>query len=91
MRKQGCQLFGYHVGKLVFRDSVSDIEKEMIAWPESPKRLFETLKLVRKEHHAKLTGHNVKALIRKRQSQRIGLSPFNPILLREPCTCMIKH
>src|SRR5262249_24425495 len=91
MRKESSQCFGYDIGKLVFGNSVPDIEKEMTAWPENPACFLVTLKLVRKEHHAELAGHSVKGLICKRQRQCIGLSPLNPTIMRQPRPCMIKH
>jgi hypothetical protein len=41
-----------------------------------------TPRLVSKEHYAELAGHGIKALIWKRQSQRIGLSPLNLAIMR---------
>ena len=91
MREQCCQRFRYDIGKLVFRNSVPDVEKEMTARLENPARLLVTLNFIRKEHHAELAGHDIKALIRKRQSQCIGLSPLDPAIMRQSSPCMIKH
>src|SRR5260370_25140694 len=63
----------------------------MTAWLENPTRLLVSLSLGRKEHHAELAGHNIKALIRKRQRRCIGLSPLDPAVISLSRSCTIKH
>ena len=63
----------------------------MTARLQDPARLLVTLNLVRKEHCSELAGHNIKALIRKRERQSVGLLPFNSRFVRLPSHCMIQH
>jgi len=63
----------------------------MTARLENPARLLVTLNLVRKEHRAELARHGIKTSISKRESQRIGLSPLDPAIMRQSRPCMIKH
>src|SRR5262245_66067951 len=82
LRKQRRQRLRYDVGKLVFGDFVPHVEKEMAAPLEDAARLPITLNLIGKEHRAELAGYDVKALILERQSERIGLSPRDPAIMR---------
>ena len=82
LRKESSQGFRHGVGKLVLRNSIPDIEdKKMTAGLQNPMRFLVTANFVRKEHNAELTCHNIKALIRKRQRQSVGLLPFNPMMM----------
>src|SRR5260370_16208721 len=88
--KQRRQRLRDDIGKLVFRDLVPHVEKETAAAFENAARLPITLHLVRKEHRTELAGYDIKALIFERQSERIGLSPCDPAIMRAPLR-MIEH
>jgi hypothetical protein len=72
-RKDYRQRFRYNISKLVFRNFVPNVEKEVTTGFQYAARFLVTLNPVGKEHYAKLAGHNIKALIRKRQRQSISL------------------
>ena len=91
MREDCRQRFRDRFSKLVLRNSVPYIEEEATARLKDSPRLEVTLNLVRKEHHAELAGHNVKALVLKRQCQSICRFPRDSTILRLPCPCAIKH
>jgi hypothetical protein len=91
LRKERRQCFGYDIGKFVLGDSVPHIEKEMAAPFQDAARLPIALNLVGKKHRAELTGHDIKRLILERQSERIGLSPLDPTIVRLPFRRTIEH
>ena len=90
MRKQRRQRLRDDIGKLVCGDCVPYVEEEMAAPFEDAARLPITLHLVGKEHRTELAGYDIKALIFERQSERIGLSPCDPAIMR-PLLRMIEH
>ena len=61
--KEGREYLGNNAGKLVLRNSIPCVEKEMAARLQDAERLSVTLYLVGKEHHAKLTRYDVEPLI----------------------------
>src|SRR5665213_1480057 len=91
MWKESRQRFRHGVGKLVLRNSVPNIEDESTAGLQDPTRFLVTPNFVRKEHHAELTCHNVKASIRKRQRQSVGLFPLNSMIAMLPRLRALEH
>src|SRR5262249_39836606 len=82
--KDPRQRFRYDIGEFVFGDSIPHIEKEMAAPLEDAARLAITLDLIAKEQRAELAGDDIKALILKRQTERVGLAPGDATIISLP-------
>ena len=61
--KEGREHLGNNAGKLVLRNSIPCVEKEMPARLQDAERFSVTLYFVGKEHHAKLARYDVEPLI----------------------------